>query len=525
MSAGGPVDPNYYYYYGEIFDDFMFENPEVQSSVVWSTQNGNSEEVNMFDVEPGIYYLTAFSYRKVTDFTIVAEFTYAPANADPSTAIELQPDIAYGPMSGYNSLDQYFFIEVPTGTERLEIDLDGGFGEATLHTRFETTPTASEADYHSGAPGAGDKIGFNNPTPGTWYILLDSESVFSGVSITASFEDLYVWEYDGTPIELFNDEEIDGLSAPAGERLFFYVNLESRSDEVTIDTYGGEGSLYITADGEVDYSDFFGFGEFDEKNSLMKISLKMNSTRTERVLNNHSTFIHPPQADSILSSSQRRIFNVSVVAAWTENSRPGPSPEPEPEPQDILSCDDGLDEFFGGANINGDGLLNGDEFRRSDAPEEITFNQIDSTEDGFIEYSEVVAHVCNCENELTFLMDQLPETTSVEVLSTLEFKNDIDVKSLDLGKIPSFPDLKLKKQYQPALPRTIRLTVMETESPTKTISFPTIQTSKQMVMVMELETMRILLQALPTMSSMVLVEVCTHRFDRFAGPVPPGWRW
>ena len=77
--------------------------------------------------------------------------------------------------------------------ERLEVDLDGGFGEATLHMRYENTPTASEADHHSGAPGAGDKIGFNNPTPGKWQILLDSESVFSGVSITASFEDLYIW--------------------------------------------------------------------------------------------------------------------------------------------------------------------------------------------------------------------------------------------------------------------------------------------------------------------------------------------
>ena len=104
-----------------------------------------------------------------------------------------------------------------------------------------------------------------------------------------------------------------------------------------------------------------------------------------------------------------------------------------------------MDEFFGGADINGDGLLNGDEFRRSDAPEEITFNQIDSTEDGFIEYSEVVAHVCNCENELTFLMDQLPETTSVEFFSTLEFKNDIDVKSLDLNKDSFISGFEIEK--------------------------------------------------------------------------------
>jgi len=445
MSAGGPVDPNYYYY-GEIFEDFMFEDPEVQSSVVWSTQNGNAEEVNMFDVEPGIYYITAFSYRKVTDFTIVAEFTYAPANADPSTAIELQPGIAYGPMSGYNGLDQYFFIEVPTGTERLEIDLDGGFGEATLHTRFETTPTASESDYHSGAPGAGDKIGFNNPTPGTWYILLDSESVFSGVSITASFEDLYVWEYDGTPIELFNDEDIDGLSAPAGERLFFYVNLESRSDELTIDTYGGEGSLSITADGEVDYGDFFGFEEFDEKEffeeDFFDEEFDSYGEGTEQ-----SLYIYSPAAGrfDIILIAEEDFSDVSIVASWTENSRPEPGPEPEPEPQDIFSCDDGLDEFFGGADINGDGLLNGDEFRRSDPPEEITFDQIDSTEDGFIEYTEVVAHVCNCENELTSLMYQLPETTSVEFISTLEFKNDIDVKSLDLNKDSFISEFEIEK--------------------------------------------------------------------------------
>ena len=44
------------------------------------------------------------------------------------------------------------------------------------------------------------------------------------------------------------------------------------------------------------------------KNSLMKISLKMNSNRTEKELNNHSTFIHPLQADSILSSSLKRIL-------------------------------------------------------------------------------------------------------------------------------------------------------------------------------------------------------------------------
>ena len=41
--------------------------------------------------------------------------------------------------------------------------------------RLEQYPTWTTYDEHSNAPGAGDKIGFNDPTPGRWYILLGSE--------------------------------------------------------------------------------------------------------------------------------------------------------------------------------------------------------------------------------------------------------------------------------------------------------------------------------------------------------------
>ena len=49
-----------------------------------------------------------------------------------------------------------------------------------------------------------------------WYILLETEQVFGSVMITASFEERYVWTYDGTPIEMFNNEEISGIEAPEG---------------------------------------------------------------------------------------------------------------------------------------------------------------------------------------------------------------------------------------------------------------------------------------------------------------------
>ena len=391
LSSGGPIDPNYYYYYEEpFFGEFSNEGTQ-QSNIDWSSNDGNGEEVNLFDVEPGIYYITAFTYRKATDFTIVADFTYAPANADPSTAIELQDGIAYGPMSGYNGLDQYFFIEVPTGTERLEVDLDGGFGEATLHMRYETHQLQVRLIIIQERLVQEIKW-IQQSNAGKWHIMLDSESVFSGVSITASFEDLYVWEYDGTPIELFNDEDVDGLSAPAGEELYFYVDLESRAEELIITTYGGEGSLYITADGEVDYGDFFGFDDFDEFDFLEEDIFEDEFTSYGEGTS-QELYIFSPAAGrfDITVIAEDDFSDVSIVAYWKVDDRPGPEPEPEPEPEEIIACDDGLEDFFEDSDINGDGMMNADEFRRSGAPGDVEFSDIDISGDGLIEFTEVLA--------------------------------------------------------------------------------------------------------------------------------------
>ena len=441
LSSNGPINPNTYYYYPyePIYYEDYYEYEDYgygQDDIVWSSNYDNDEEVNFFDVEPGTYYITAYSYEKATDFTIVADFTYAPANADPSTAIELTPGIAHGPMSGYDGLDQFFYIDVVSGTERLEVDLDGGFGEATLHMRYESTPTASEADYHSGASGAGDKIGFNNPTPGKWYILVNSDSVFSGVSITASYEDLYVWDYDGTPIQLFNDEPIEGLSAPAGEELYFYVELASRADDLIISTFDGEGSLYMTAEGEIDYGYYYGYDDM----MFIEDDLFMGETYSEEFYSygdgtDHDIYIYSPAEGrfDITIYAEEDFSDVSISAYWEEiDKRPGGGdPEPVIEPDEFYACDDELEDFFDDVDLNGDGLLNADEFRRSGPGDDTEFSNVDINDDGMIEFTEVVAYLCTCENELMLLMDQLPYKTSVEFFESLTLKNDYDMELID----------------------------------------------------------------------------------------------
>ncbi|MDB2671996.1 hypothetical protein N9Y75_04005 [Candidatus Poseidoniales archaeon] len=437
ISKGGPVDPDYGWDIGFIDDILPGDGTTSSTMEDWSTGQGNNEEVNLFDVEPGIYYVVTYTYRKANDYTILADMNYAPTNADPTTAVELTPGIAYGPMSGYDGLDQYFFIDVPTGTERLEVDLNGGFGEASLHMRIENTPTASEADHHSGSPGAGDKIAFNNPTPGKWYILLDSETVFSGVEITASFADLYIWEYDGTPVQLFKDEQIDGLSAPSGEDLFFYVEVGRNTQTLIINTFGGSGELLIEGDGETD----FGFDDFDFFDEDMMDSGRQFGEE-EWISYGEGTYqelyIYFPAEGrfDITVTSMDDFSEVSIVATWDGRDGGPDGPDEPVDPEEIMPCDEGLKEMMTDNDINGDGLISASEFKYFDDFDgrTIEFSEINQNDDSYLEFNEIVAFACSCENELALLDMQIDGSLSLSDFDKIEFKNDYQSIKLDFNQ-------------------------------------------------------------------------------------------
>ena len=340
------------------FDFWFFEEPVSsesnnpnQGKIVYDSGQGNEHDATLYDVEIGRYYVTAYTYGRALDYTIVATMAFAPDNTEPEDAIELSPGIAYGPLTGYDGLNQYFKIDVPTGTERIEVDLDEGYGEATMHMRLEQFPTAGEFDVQSSSPGAGDKIGFNDPTPGTWYILLSTEEVFANIMITASFEDRYIWTYDGTPIELFNGEEINGLEAPADENLLFFVELENPGVYLEINTYGGSGSLELIGEGTVlmfDFDDFFpeedkdektngrqgppGFGGFDSEN----VQVSSEGEGTE-----HTLYSEMPANGrfDITLYAEEAINDVSIIAMWEDSELP-PLDEPgEPPIGEEISVD------------------------------------------------------------------------------------------------------------------------------------------------------------------------------------------
>ena len=469
ISYGGPPDPF------DQFFDFEFSQsgqgadgrqgeptePGGQSSSKedWSSNQGNNEEVHLYNVDVGTYYVIVYTYFRTNDFTIIADFTYPPENLDSDDAIELFPGVEYGPMSGYDGLDQFFKIDVPTGTERLEVDLFDGVGEAELFMRHENAPTPTTFDINSNAPGAGDKIGFNDPTPGVWYILLDSEHVFSGVSIVADFKARYVWSYDGTPIELFNKEEIAGIEAPEGEELFFFLELEHPGEYLEISTYGGEGTLSFEVEGQTysidsdgfDFGDFGDFGiDFDNGDEEGRQGRPNGNQGNGMDLTSEDIFVESngdgtSQSIMIWNPSNGRfditlfavsdISDVSIIATWVESELP-PIDPPTDEPIEVKSCKESADRIFREVDTNGDGVVSLREFEVLDEDSgEISFEDVDLNSDGEIEFAEVVQEICSCDNELFNNFEQLNDgrEVSMEDFSSLVWVNQNNFLTMDVN--------------------------------------------------------------------------------------------
>ncbi len=435
----------------EDFDDFgvIGDFMDIGAQSDWSSGPGNDHQVSLYNVKSGIYYITAYTYGKANDFTIAASMSFEPENIEPEDAIELTPGIAYGPLSGYDGLDQYFKINVPADTERLEVDLEPGFGEASLYLKLANSPTESDYTYRSNSPGAGDKIGFNDPTPGMWYILLDTEMVFGDVKITASFADRYVWDYDGTPIELFNGEEITGIEAPTGESLSFFVELEKPGEYLTIQTYGGNGDLIMTGVGNVmflDFDDIFGFFEDDffiEESGRQRPGGNFDyeeTTVTSYGLGTEQTIYVDLPANGRFDITLQAIdgfSDVTIVANWVYSDFIDPIEEPE-EPVELvveMNCREVAEKEMSSKDLDKNGVLSEEELKSVVISQKnVVFSTADSNKDGEIEFAELLQISCNCGNELENIFSQLSpdnQDLTIEKLSSQVYENQFNFFEID----------------------------------------------------------------------------------------------
>ena len=120
--------------------------------------------------------------------------------------------------------------------------MSGGTGDADLYVRFGSAPTTTSTTAVRTPAGNNETCTFAAPAQGTWYVMLNGFSAYSGVSLVVTWEGGYV------PIE--PGVQLTGLSGAAGSSQVFTVQIPERTNGGTRNVHvqlrgTGNADLYV----------------------------------------------------------------------------------------------------------------------------------------------------------------------------------------------------------------------------------------------------------------------------------------
>ena len=279
--------------------------------------------------------------------------------------------------------------------------------------------------------------------------LLTTKSAFTGVNIIAEFEDRFVWDYDGTPIELYNDEPLDGISVAKGGEVNFFAELEEPGNMLWLETYGGSGNIMLTIEGrqyELEFTEGDGrpgpgFGVETVPREVEMMSSKDGT--------NHQISLEFPLNGrfDITMDGLSDAEEISILVRWDESDFPVEPVEPiEPvDPEDVQTCRERAEEVFADTDLNDDGLVDRRELDMADIPAE-DIASADLNDDGLLEYREVLQTLCDCEVELMEAFDAFSsggDSASLKILESHDWANAYDFKSVNVDKDDEIDDEEL----------------------------------------------------------------------------------
>ncbi|MCL1856034.1 MAG: SUMF1/EgtB/PvdO family nonheme iron enzyme, partial [Kiritimatiellaeota bacterium] len=151
----------------------------------------------------------------------------------------------------------YRVLYVPSSATQMQVSTSGGTGNATLYVRRGAAPTTVLYDAGSWNAGNSQNITINDPDEGYWYIMVFGNDAYSGVGLTASF--------DETPltVTIENTGDVGGTFAIATSDGSFALSPLSRavaggaSDTFTViphhNLVAGTYAATITVDGGANF--------------------------------------------------------------------------------------------------------------------------------------------------------------------------------------------------------------------------------------------------------------------------------
>ncbi|MGN6517867.1 MAG: pre-peptidase C-terminal domain-containing protein [Dokdonella sp.] len=153
----------------------------------------------------------------------------------------LQNGVAVTGLAATTGTSVIYTLSVPAGAANLKFVTSGGSGDADLYVKFGSAPTTSSYDCRSWAVGNSETCNITTAQAGTYYVMVDAYSSFSGVSLTGSYT-------TGSGTTLTNGVAVTGLAASTGNWTADYtlvVPAGATNLKFAISGGTGDADLYV----------------------------------------------------------------------------------------------------------------------------------------------------------------------------------------------------------------------------------------------------------------------------------------
>ncbi len=158
----------------------------------------------------------------------------------------LSKNVSVSGLSGLRGQKQYFSVQVPEGASELKFSLTaygGGSGDADLYVKFGAIPTPTSYDCRPYKSGSEESCLFPTAQKGTYFVMLNGFSNYSGLTLTVTWKGGYV--------SIENRVDVTGLSGTPGSEQLFRLVVPPRANGTTNNVHlrlsGGSGNvdLYV----------------------------------------------------------------------------------------------------------------------------------------------------------------------------------------------------------------------------------------------------------------------------------------
>lgn len=159
----------------------------------------------------------------------------------PPAANELVKGVATTGISGAAGSSTVYTFTVPAGATNLTFTMAGGSGDADMYVKFGSQPTSSSYDCRPYESGNNESCSFATAQAGTYYVMLNGYSAYSGVSLLADYTAAGTGGNEGATLTESN------ISIARRSWKHYTVTVPAGMSSLTVNTSGGSGDadLYV----------------------------------------------------------------------------------------------------------------------------------------------------------------------------------------------------------------------------------------------------------------------------------------